>query len=75
MPAAQITLDQDVINKLEEFLPEFREGGKKKRRSIVSRLSGETLPQGSDEAKHRKVTSHKSSFDIMTLIFCIFIRW
>jgi hypothetical protein len=58
MPAAQTTLEQDVIDKLEEFLPEFREGGKKKRKSIITRLAEETLPEAADGEKHKKVRYH-----------------
>lgn len=58
MPAAQTTLEQDVVDKLEEFLPEFKESGKKKRKSIITRLAEETLPEGSDHEKHKKVRSH-----------------
>jgi hypothetical protein len=56
MPATQPTLEQGAIEKLEEFLPEFREGGKNKRKSIVTRLTKDTLPEGSDGHKHKKVT-------------------
>jgi hypothetical protein len=65
MPAGQPSLQQHVIEKLEEYLPEFRDSGKNKRRSIISRLSQETLPEGADGHRHKKVTSHRSATNIV----------
>jgi hypothetical protein len=56
MPATQPTLEQGVIDKLGEFLPEFREGDKNKRKTIVTRLTKDTLSEGADGHKHKKVT-------------------
>jgi hypothetical protein len=51
------TLGTDIIDKLEEVLPEFRDGGKNTRKSIIDRLAQETLPEGSNGQKHKKVWS------------------
>jgi hypothetical protein len=57
MPAQQPTLGQDVLDKLEEVLSEFRDGGRKTRKSLVDRLAKETLPGGADGQTHKKVFS------------------
>jgi hypothetical protein len=57
MAPQQRTLGQDIIDKLEEVLPEFREGGKNTRKSIIDRLAQETLAEGSNGQKHKKVWS------------------
>lgn len=70
MPNRESTFPAEVIEKLEGALPEFRDGDKKSRKSVIKRLTQETLPQNKDRNQHKEVKFH-SSCGPLKIVHCV----